>query len=161
MKEQLISFETAKLAKEKGFNILQHYVQGDKNPLFLNSQRHAPPTYSSDLPLLNKIFIKKFYDNQLLKSFLENTIENKDKRDEFFEYFKNNSNIDRTGSRDFDFLMYHFLENNQKINKDFSDFELSDFVAKIFGLLFERFFRHPFVLGLVGAIFFGLSRDAK
>jgi len=24
MKEQLISFETAKLAKEKGFNILQH-----------------------------------------------------------------------------------------------------------------------------------------
>ena len=113
------------------FNILQHYVQGDKNPLFLNSQRHAPPTYSSDLPLLNKIFIEKFYDNQLLKSFLENTIENKDKRDEFFEYFKNNSNIDRTGSRDFDFLMYHFLENNQKINKDFSDFELTDFVDSI------------------------------
>ena len=25
MQEQLISFETAKLAKEKGFNILQHF----------------------------------------------------------------------------------------------------------------------------------------
>ena len=27
--------------------------------------------------------------------------------------------------------MYHFLENNQKINKDFSDFELTDFVDSI------------------------------
>lgn len=39
-------------------------------------------------------------------------------------------------------------------------FELPDFVAKVFGLLFERFFRHPFVLGLVGAILFSKSRDA-